>query len=242
MLRLPVAKSWWGRYLGLFALGLVLTGCVNYRLGLVIHWNGSGEISQLMTVEPALALFAQDQLRELELQARQRAKQAGGIFRRTSDGSQLEVVIPFQQPQEIETKLDLFFEPDPKNKAAVPPTGPVAEALKSPKLETRNFWIADYYRLSAALDLTKVMAIPLEPGRLQISGDRLVNLELAITLPWPALSSNATLTQGNTLIWKISTQRINRLEVGFLLPSLPALVVVGIAALGGVLWVLRQQG
>lgn len=227
------------RTMGLVALLLLLTGCVNYRLGLVLSWDGSGSIHQRLQIDPLLASLARLNIIDLQQQIRQRAERAGGTLDASEAPAALTVVIPFKEVAQIEPKLSQFLA-QPTTQVAVPGPG-LKQTFRSFQLDEQNFLIVKSYRLKGVLDLTNLIRIPNSNGLLRVEAEGLINAELTITLPWAALSSNANRIEANTLIWMIAPDRPNPLDVTFLLPNIPGLLLV--AGLGIFIWLgVRLRG
>ncbi|WP_287130047.1 DUF3153 domain-containing protein [Candidatus Cyanaurora vandensis] len=219
--------------LGFLVLLLTLTGCVNYRLGLELGWDGSGTIIQQLQVDPFLASLARANIADLKEQVQERAARAGGYLDRQEDPRILQVVIPFRELQQVEGKLGQFFGDTAQSSAGSSST--VRSTIQSFQLEEQNFFVVKLYKLNGVLDLTNLARLPLSNGALTFQADGLINCELAITLPFAALSTNATRTTGNTLIWVIQPDAPNPLSLSFLLPNIPGLMVLCVLALGAVL-------
>jgi len=237
MRQAPVAP--WLKGLGLVALLLTLSGCVSYRLGLVLSWDGSGTINQRLQVDPLLASLARLNLGDLQQQIRQRAERAGGTLDTSEAPSAWTVVIPFKEVAQIEPKLTKFLEDPITQGAAV--RSAVQQTVEAFRVEEQNFLVVKSYHLKGVLDLRNLMRIPNSGGILRVETEGLLEAQLQITLPWAPLASNANRTEGNTVTWMIEPDRPNPLDITFLLPNFPGLLLVlgGLIA-GSLVLVLRR--
>jgi hypothetical protein len=186
-----------------------------------------------------VAVLGRPQLRQLEVQAQTRARLVGGTVTSAPDLNWLEVVIPFRQVQEIETKIQRFVgTPSPSNQAAAPDL--VGKILPVWHLEERNFLLVTYYRLDGAVDLRGLSQLPFNGNTLSVTADQWLHLELSVTLPFSPLASNATQTSGNTLRWQIQPGQVTPLSVSFWLPYGPGVAVLGLGGCGLLLWRLTR--
>jgi hypothetical protein len=216
--RAPLSK-----WLGLAALGLLLSGCVNYQVGFVLGWDGRGVIEQILQLDPLVVSLARPQLVTFNRDLQQRVAQVGGTL--TTETTGLKVTIPFQSPQEIESKFATFFQSNQPKTATTPSW--LTATTQSFRVEETNFWVA-----------RALSRLPIAYGQrsFQLAADNLLTMQLRVVLPLPPLKSNATQQQGQTLLWDIKLNQLNPLEISFLLPNLPLLGFLGLGGLGGVGW------
>ncbi len=250
------------RSLGLGTLMCLLTGCVNYQLGLDLHWDGSGTLNQQVQIEPLLAVLARPQIQQVMRQLSIQTEQVGAQLTTTEDLSELQVRLAFRQLRDLEMKFKILFATTAASPKQEPITTtklerPAAQStptilsmgtlVKSVQLDTRDFFVMTYYHAVGEFDLRPWRHIPLRVygQTLSLPSDKLVQLHLRLGLPWPALATNAREVQGNTLVWQISTERINKLEASFLLPNLVGLSwvsgIFSLLSLGlGLRWLARR--
>ncbi|WP_218080046.1 DUF3153 domain-containing protein [Anthocerotibacter panamensis] len=226
---------------GLLALLVALSGCVQYRMGLDLAWDGSGTISQNLQVEPILADLVAPQLEDLTQQLQNRATKAGGRLRHKGASGLFEVVIPFQSLGQVEDKLNRFFSDAPKSSSASAPQ--LTRVVQSFRLEEHNFFLVTYYHLTGVLDLSELtrQSFTVSGHKIQVQAEPYAKLQLSMTLPFGALSSNANRTEGSTLLWNIRPNQPNELTLNFLLPGIPGVMLLLLGLAGTGVWLTVRR-
>lgn len=229
----------------LLAAGL-LSGCVNYDVGVNFEGVHRGKFVQHIKLEERLTNFSSTQVQDWLKSIERRAKQLNGKTKRISN-QEIVVTIPFSNGKELESKFNQFFNPiTPKNTAAKDKT-----ALDLPKFDSKvhlnqgNFIFWQRTQLSYDLDL-RSLGVVSNNGNVVVSPGSLLDLRFSLETPWGASSIENTENaiapevdhQGHTLLWTLKPGQINHLEAVFWLPSplgIGTLLIV-LAVLGGYYW------
>jgi Protein of unknown function (DUF3153) len=203
---------------------VLLSGCVQYDLG--VNWEGAhrGKFVQHIKLEERLTNFSNSQVQDWLQSIERRAKQLDGKTKRISN-QEIVVTIPFSNAKELESKFNQFFNP-------VEQKSDSQEALNLPKFDSKvhlnqgNFIFWERGRLSYDLDL-RSLGVLSDNGSVIVSPSSLLNLQFSLVTPWGARSiekdANSIVAevddQGHKLVWTLQPGQINHLEAVFLLPN-----------------------
>jgi hypothetical protein len=91
-------------------IAIVLSGCVKYDTGVNFSSLNDGEIVQHIQLGEQLNSFSQTAVKTWITSIEARTKQAQGKIERISD-REFKVIIPFNNAQELVTKIDQYFNP-----------------------------------------------------------------------------------------------------------------------------------
>ncbi|MEC4892724.1 MAG: DUF3153 domain-containing protein [Oscillatoria sp. PMC 1051.18] len=229
----------------LFILPLVLclvtllTGCVNYDLG--VNFNGShqGTITQRIKLGEQLTSFSLADSQQWLNSVEQRAQQLGGKARQLSQ-QEVVVSIPFNNVEELETKFNDFFNPENNQKYNSART----KALDLVKLNavmqanSNNFLLFQRNHLRLTIDL-RALGVIAEKGNVVISPDTLVEIDFRLRssgkIRTISTANNGIVPevtrQGNELVWQLQPGQINYIEAVFWLPDYLGLGTVAIMLL-----------
>jgi hypothetical protein len=230
------------RVFGVALLAVVLlSGCVQYDVGVNFEGAHRGEFVQHIKLEERLTNFSSSQVQDWLTSIEQRAKQLDG---KTKNLSKQEVVvtIPFSSGQELESKFNQFFNPIEQKKS----DAKTVEALNLPNFESKvnleqgNFIFWQRSRLSYDLDL-RSLGVLSENGNVIVSPSSLLNLQFSLSSPGGIRSIEKDVNaitpevyeKGHQLVWTLQPGQLNHLEAVFWLPS-----PLGIGTLVIVLFVL----
>ncbi|MEB3215162.1 MAG: DUF3153 domain-containing protein [Nostocales cyanobacterium 94392] len=229
------------RFISILLLAsLLLSGCVDYDLGVNFNNANYGEFVQNIKLGERLTSFSGDSVYEWLDSIERRAKELEGKAKRISQ-EQVIVTIPFSNGKELEQKYNTFF--NSKNNSQ-PPSNKVESASELPKIESNlqlsqsNFLLLVRNRLIYDLDL-RSLALISRKNNVLTNTDSILDLEFSLNAPWSANSIKTTedsiepLKNNKQLSWKLKPGQLNHIEAVFWLPS-----PVGIGTLLIVLFVL----
>ncbi len=241
---------WSGLRLGLVSVTalLMLSGCVNYEVGLNFNTSHHGTIVQHIKLGQrftALSGQSADQwLTALEL----RAKALGGFASRLSRQEVL-LTIPFHNGADLVHRFNQFFTAAP-DASSPTPIQPVDLPTLNPTitLQQTNALLAIRNHLSYDVDLRSLGVVAGDGSQL-VDASALLGLQLGLNTPWGATVSQSTtqveqvevLQGGRSIVWVLQPGAENHLEVTFWLPNPLGIgtVVILLAAIAGSL--LRYQ-
>ena len=219
-----------GRLRGLWVIllsSLLLSGCVQYDVGVNFEGQHRGAITQHIKLGEQLTSFSNEQATEWLRSIEQRARQLQGKTKRLSD-EEIVVTIPFNNGQELASKFNQFFNPVEQKKSSSQTT----QAVDLPQLESKllldqgNFLLVQRDRLSYDLDL-RSLGVLSSKGNVIVSPSSLLDLKFSLETPWGARSiekaENAihpeVYDDGHQLVWKLQPGQLNHIEAVFWLPS-----------------------
>ncbi len=222
---------------------LLLSGCVQYNVGVNFEGQHHGAIVQHIKLGEQLTSFSNEQATEWLKSIERRAKQLEGKTKRVSD-QEIIVTIPFSSGTELESKFNQFFNPGGKKK----PSSPASETADLPTFNSQfhltqgNFFLVQRNQLSYDLDLRSLGVVSTK-GNVIVSPSSLLDLQFSLETPWGARSietaENAIHPQvdddGHQLVWILQPGQVNHIDAVFWLPSplgVGTLVIV-LLVLGG---------
>jgi hypothetical protein len=220
-----------------FCLLTLVTGCVQYDVGVNFESQTRGEIVQHIKLGERLTSFSSETVRDWLNSVEQRVRLLNGKTKRLSE-TEVMVTIPFNNGAELENKFNQFYNPI----AQTGKKSPVASRLETdlPKFESHmdvkqnNLLLVLRNRLSLELDLRSLSLLS-SNGSPLLSPGGLLELDFSLNTPWGAENIETTVAgalvpqsyqQGKQLVWKLKPGEINYLEATFWIPS-----PVGIGAL-----------
>ena len=218
-----------------FCLLTLVTGCVQYDVGVNFESQTRGEIVQHIKLGERLTSFSSETVAEWLKSVERRVRLLDGKTKRLSQTEVL-VRIPFNNGAELQDKFNQFYNPIAQTaKSRV--TSPLETDL--PKFESHlnvkqnNLLLVLRNRLSLELDLRSLSLLS-SNGSLLLSPGGLLELDFSLNTPWGAKSIETvagalvpeSYQQGKQLVWKLKPGEINYLEAIFWIPS-----PVGIGAL-----------
>ena len=218
-----------------FCLLTLVTGCVQYDVGVNFESQTRGEIVQHIKLGERLTSFTSETVAEWLKSVERRVRLLDGKTKRLSQTEVL-VRIPFNNGAELQDKFNQFYNP-----IAQTAQSRVASPLETdlPKFESHlnvkqnNLLLVLRNRLSLELDLRSLSLLS-SNGSLLLSPGGLLELDFSLNTPWGAKSIETvagalvpeSYQQGKQLVWKLKPGEINYLEATFWIPS-----PVGIGAL-----------
>ncbi len=217
----------------LLLVPLLLTGCVEYDVGVTFESQTHGEIVQHIQLGERLKAFSSSTAEAWLDSIERRTRQLRGQVKRSSD-REITVKIPFNNGTELVEKFNQFFNPDDANPSELTnsPEAQIPDISSQMALRQRNFLLAIYNHLNYELDLRSLGVIS-SNGTVIVSPGVLLDLEFALNTPWGAeaiASEDGLIPElrngGKQLVWTLQPGQLNHLETRFWVPS-----PIGIGAL-----------
>lgn len=205
---------------------LLLTGCVNYDVGLNFDNSNSGELVQHIKLGERLTSFSGDSVYEWLNSIERRARKLEGKTQRVSQ-EEIIVTIPFSSGRELQEKFNEFFTSRANQLSESVQSESDSELPKIESnvlLEQNNFLLLVRNRLIYDLDLRSLSLIA-SKGNVLANAGSILDLEFSLKTPWGAKNIQLTETaiepekNGNRLVWKLQPGELNHIETVFWLPS-----------------------
>lgn len=224
----------------LLLASLLLSGCVDYDLGVNLNNANYGQFVQHIKLGEKLTSFSGDSVYEWLDSIERRARELEGKAKRISD-EEVIVTIPFSNGRELQRKYNKFF-----NSKNTSKSGSVKAESESelPNIESNlqlsqsNFLLLVRNRLIYDLDL-RSLALISSKGNVLTNAGSILDLEFNLNTPWGASNIQETedsiepLDNNKQLSWRLKPGQLNHIEAVFWLPN-----PVGIGTLLIVLFVV----
>ncbi|MEG4283338.1 DUF3153 domain-containing protein [Microcoleus sp. A006_D1] len=220
-----------------FCLLTLVTGCVQYDVGVNFDSQTRGAIVQHIKLGERLTSFSSDTVADWLKSVESRVRLLDGKTKRLSE-REVVVTIPFNNGAELEDKFNEFYNPTiaptAKSRAASPLETDLPKFESHLRVKQNNLLLVLRNRLSLELDLRSLSLLS-SNGSLLLSPGALLELDFSLNTPWGAKSIENTVPgtlvpeiyeQGKQLVWKLKPGEVNYLEATFWIPS-----PVGIGAL-----------
>ncbi|WP_377475762.1 MAG: DUF3153 domain-containing protein [Microcoleus anatoxicus] len=223
----------------------LVTGCVQYDVGVNFESQTRGEIVQHIKLGERLTSFSSEIVGDWLNSVERRVRSLDGKTKRLSEREVL-VRIPFNNGAELEEKFNQFYNPVPpkKSRVATPLETDLPKFESHLKVKQNNLLLVLRNRLSLELDLRSISLLSAN-GNLIVSPGGILELDFSLNTPWgaesiqtrPGAIAPEISDQGKQLVWKLKPGEINYLEAVFWVPS-----PVGIGAVIIALFVLAGIG
>jgi hypothetical protein len=212
-------------FLLVVAVSLLLSGCVEYDVGVNFNNSNSGQLVQHIKLGEQLTSFSGDYVYEWLNSIERRARKLEGTARRVSR-EEVVVTIPFSNGKELQTKFNEFFN---SGRQQTTETG-AASNSELPKIESNllvvqnNFLLVERNELIFDLDLRSLSLIA-SKGNVLADAGAILDLEFGVKTPWGAKNIQRVETapqpetKGGQLVWQLQPGELNHIEVVFWLPS-----------------------
>ncbi|MEG4031165.1 MULTISPECIES: DUF3153 domain-containing protein [unclassified Microcoleus] len=218
-----------------FCLLTLVTGCVQYDVGVNFESQTRGEIVQHIKLGERLTSFSSETVAEWLKSVESRVRLLDGKTKRVSP-TELLVRIPFNNGAELQDKFNQFYNPitpTTKYRTASPLETDLPKFESHLSVKQNNLLLVLRNRLSLELDLRSLSLLS-SNGSLLLSPGGLLELDFSLNTPWGAESIETvagalvpeSYQQGKQLVWKLKPGEVNYLEAIFWIPS-----PVGIGAL-----------
>ncbi|MEO1432995.1 MAG: DUF3153 domain-containing protein [Cyanobacteria bacterium J06633_8] len=211
----------------LLLASLLLSGCVDYDLGINLNNANYGKFVQHIKLGEKLTSFSGDAVYEWLDSIERRTRELDGKVKRISK-EEIIVSIPFSNGRELQRKYNTFFNSknNPKSRSAKK-----AESQSElPNIESNlflkqsNFLLLVRNQLIYDLDLRSLGLISSKGNVLTNTGS-ILDLEFSLNTPWGASSIEKTedsiqpQKNNKQLSWKLKPGQLNHIEAVFWLPS-----------------------
>ena len=222
----------------------LVTGCVQYDVGVNFDSQTRGEIVQHIKLGEKLTSFSSETVGDWLKSVERRVRLLDGKTKRLSDREVL-VSIPFNNGAELEDKFNQFYNPiaqTAKSRVASPLETDLPKFESHLSVKQNNLLLVLRNRLSLELDLRSLSLLS-SNGSLLLSPGGLLELDFSLNTPWGAESIEtvvgalvpASYEQGKQLVWKLKPGEVNYLEATFWIPSpvgIGALIIALFVAVG----------
>ena len=206
-----------------FLTVLLLSGCVQYEVGINFQSQTHGEIVQHIKLAKKLRNFSREIVSDWLKSLETRTERLGGKSKRISR-QEILVTIPFNNGAELKEKFNSFFQPmDSVESQNYSPeaTADLPKLASYVDVKQNNFFVALRNRLSMNLDLQSSTS----NSKVVINPNEFLDMDFQLTTPWGFTniqsSKNNTIYYQNDreIIWKPKPGEINSLDVVFWIPS-----------------------
>ncbi|MEA5596395.1 DUF3153 domain-containing protein [Rivularia sp. UHCC 0363] len=203
-------------------LASLLTGCVDYDLGVNLNNANYGQFVQHIKLGEKLTSFSGDSVYEWLDSIERRAKELEGKAQRISQ-EEVIVTIPFSNGRELQRKYNTFFNSKNNSKSRSAKAESELPKIESNlQLSQSNFLLLVRDRLIYDLDL-RSLALISSKGNVLTNAGSILDLEFNLNAPWGANSiqneSIEPLKNNKQLSWKLKPGQLNHIEAVFWLPS-----------------------
>lgn len=232
----------WQKVVVLLLACFLLSGCVDYEVGVKFDSPYHGVLSQRIRLDDRLSTFGGSSSQAWLTNIEQRVRRVQGKARRLSNQEVL-VTIPFTTGQDLEKKFNRFFNPEFDSKSKI------KQPLDLPKIESKfrvqpsNWLLLEHRRLVYDVDL-RSLGVTAPDGTAIVNPNSVIDLQFSLTAPWGARSimtrtksgvSIPARREGKQLIWQLQPGQKNHIEAGFWMPNplgIGTVFVVAIVAAG----------
>lgn len=223
---------------------LLLSGCVQYDVGVNFASPHRGEIVQHIKLGERLTSFSGESASQWLNSIEKRARQLEGKVKRLS-AEELTVKIPFNNGAELAQKFNQFFHPGNEQNAAnlADATEQLPKIGSKLDLQQNNLLLLLRNRLSYDLDLRSLSLIA-DNSNVLVSPGSLFDLEFRLNTPWGSRSvekaENAIAPEPNQkrqqTVWKLHPGQLNHIEAVFWMPNPLGIgaVVIALIVTGGI--------
>jgi hypothetical protein len=228
-------------------IAIALSGCVKYDTGVNFASLNYGEIVQHIQMSEQLNSFSHQAVTAWLASIERRAVGVQGRLQRLTD-CEFQVTIPFNNTQELVTKIDRYFNPAlVKPQANLSSPIPSTSKLNSQmQIEQSNLLLAVRNHLIYDLDL-RTLSIATDP-KIAVAANNPIDLEFSLQSPWSiknVSTSNVAKIAAKSdrhIIWQLQPGALNHIEAIFWLPNplgIGALVII-IFSIAGYYFKYRQ--
>ncbi|BAZ28221.1 hypothetical protein NIES4074_06520 [Cylindrospermum sp. NIES-4074] len=205
---------------------LLLSGCVQYDLGLNFDNANNGQLVQHIKLAEQLTSFSGDYVYEWLNSIERRARKLEGSAQRISQ-EEIIVKIPFSDGRELQDKFNEFFNyrtPQKADSVEGESNLELPNITSNLVLEQNNFLLLVRNRLVYDLDL-RSLALIANKGNVLANAGSIIDLDFSLQTPWGARNIQQTEEaiepekNGKQLIWQLHPGELNHIEVVFWLPS-----------------------
>lgn len=227
-----------------FCTAFVLSGCVEYDVGIQFDSQTHGEIVQHIQLAEQLTNFSSATVQDWLNSIKKRTRALGGRTKQISP-QELLVRIPFNNGAELEEKFNQFLMPVEQNSESEDElTQDLPEIYSHLSVSQNNWLLALRNRLVYDLDL-RSLGVLTSNGKVVVSPSSILEMKFSLETPWGAKTVSTGIpgtvepeVKDTQLIWTLQPGQLNHLEAIFWVPSpigIGALVILLLVAAGGFL-------
>jgi hypothetical protein len=235
----------------ILCLATLLTGCVDYQVGVNFATPYSGEITQQIKVSDQLNNLAPNETKKWLHSLEKRSRKLGGKVEKLNT-QELMLTIPFGNGAELAEKFNQLFQTNIVPNATIPKEKADLIKLNSQvSIHQSNLVFVERNNLDLVIDL-RALKVLTQQDKIIINLDTVADLKFQLTTPWIAHSiSNADNLQPTknplqkSLVWQLKPGEINQIEAVFWLPSplgIGAAIIILLTILGYLLKYRRFPG
>lgn len=222
-------------------LTTLLTGCVDYDVGVNFVTPYQGKITQHIKVSDQLTSLAPAESRKWLNSLEKRSRALKGSVKKLNS-QELLLTIPFGNGAELARKFNQLFQTSIVPNATIPKGKADLIQLNSQvDLQQSNLVFVERNTIDLMIDL-RALGVLSRQDKLAIEPDSLVHLEFQLNTPWIAYSIKDTEylqptvnTLKKGLVWQLKPGAINHIKAVFWLPSPIGIgtgIIVGLMILG----------
>ncbi|MDJ0554683.1 MAG: DUF3153 domain-containing protein [Microcoleaceae cyanobacterium MO_207.B10] len=213
-------------FISLLAI-LLLSGCVQYEVGINFQSQTHGEIIQHIKLADKLSSFSGEIVSEWLNSVETRVRQLQGKTKNISN-QEILVTIPFNNGNELEEKFNRFFQPIESQEYQ---NSSQDVETNLPKLESqievsqKNLFLALRNKLTMNLDLRSLSILSTTNNSVVVNPGGLLDLQFRLISPWgfskiKDTGNNIIYSQDkNQIVWKLKPGELNTLDAIFWIPS-----------------------
>ena len=221
-------------------IAIALSGCVKYDTGVNFESLNYGEIVEHIQMSEQLNSFTHQAVTAWLASIEQRAIGAQGQLQRLKD-REYQVTIPFNNTQELVTKIDRYFNLAPVNpRSSLSSPVPITSKLNSQmQIEQSNLLLAVKNHLIYDIDL-RTLTIANVP-KIAVAANNPIDLEFSLQSPWSIKNGNTRnvaniqAKDDRHITWQLQPGALNHIEAIFWLPNplgIGAIVIVLVSIAG----------
>ena len=209
----------------ILCLATLLTGCVDYDVGVKFTTPYKGEITQHIKVSEQLTSLAPSESRKWLNSIEKRSRELKGNVKKLN-AEELLLTIPFSNGAELRQKFNQLFQTSIVPNATIPQGKADLIQLNSQvSLNQNNLVFVERNSIDLAIDL-RALEVLTKQDKITIAADSLADLEFQLNTPWIAYSISDsdylqprkdTLKKG--LVWQLHPGEMNHIKAVFWLPS-----------------------
>ncbi len=201
---------------------LVISGCVQYDVGVKVAGPHQGLLVQRIHLDEELSGFAGKRAEQWLGGIESRVRSIGGEVKRAS-AQDLTVKIPFTNAQDLTDKFQRFFQPETPDQTD---TQALPDLNLRFSLDQSNLLLLQRCHLRLDADL-RSLGLVAASGEVIINPGSLFNLQFSLESPWGAKNIDRvdnpikpSIDQaGHRLTWQLQAAELNHIEAVFWLPN-----------------------
>jgi hypothetical protein len=229
----------------------LLTGCVNYEVGVNFATPYSGEITQHIKVSNKLSNLAPGDTKQWLNSLEKRSRKLDGNIEKLNS-QELLLTIPFGNGAELAQKFNQLFQTSIVPNATIPKDQvDLIELNSQVSIQQSNLVFVERNHLNLEIDL-RALKVLSQQDKIILDPDSIADLQFQLTSPWITRSVSHEnnlqpiknpLKKG--LVWQLHPGQVNHIEAVFWLPSplgVGAVIIVLLMLLGYLLKYRRFPG